>query len=425
MRNKTMIMLALLVLPFTMNAQLGKFIDKAKNKAQQRIDNKVDKSIDQTLDKMEGRETASDGQAQNEPVSQQPKQEAVLTSYSKYDFIPGEKVIYSEDFAQDETGELPLNWNTSGKAEVVTLNAFQGRWLKIYQNALYLTANKDSFTRNFTFEFDLILNVKSNGWLYPEFQFGFLASNDLAPNDNELLREFDKYAAVNASLHLGEYGSTSTRVESYLDNRKTYYSEIQNLASLEKYYGKPAHVAVQVQDKRIRIWFNGEKKFDLPMAVPAGYAFNQVFFKLSPSNYKDDMLSFYIGNLKVATGKPDSRHKLVEEGKFSTTGILFDVQSATIKPESSGVVREIAALMKANPDMRLKIVGHTSNDGEDAANLELSRKRAAAVKEMLVKEFGADETKLETEGRGETQPVADNKTREGKAQNRRVEFIKL
>jgi outer membrane protein OmpA-like peptidoglycan-associated protein len=137
------------------------------------------------------------------------------------------------------------------------------------------------------------------------------------------------------------------------------------------------------------------------------------------------MLSFYIGNLKVATGKPDSRHKLVEEGRFSTTGILFDVQSAAIKPESSGVVREIAMLMKVNPDMRLKVVGHTSSDGEDAANLELSRKRAAAVKEMLVKEFGVDETKLETEGRGETQPVADNKTREGKAQNRRVEFIKL
>jgi OmpA-OmpF porin, OOP family len=421
MRNKTMIMLALLVLPFTMKAQLGKFIDKAKNKTQQRIDNKVD----QALDKIEGRETTSGGQTQNEPVGQQSKQEEVLTSYSKYDFIPGELVIYAEDFAQDETGELPLNWNTGGKAEVVTLNAFPGRWLKIYQNALYLTSNKDSFTRNFSFEFDMILNVKSNGWLYPEFNFGFLASNDLAPNDNELLREFDKYAAVNASIHLGEYGSTRTRLESYLDNRKTFYSEVQNLAALEKYYGKPAHVAVQVQDKRIRIWFNGEKKFDLPMAVPAGYAFNQVFFKLSPSNYKDDMLSFYIGNLKVATGKPDSRHKLVEEGKFSTTGILFDVQSATIKPESSGVVREIAALMKANPDMRLKVVGHTSNDGEDAANLELSRKRAAAVKEMLVKEFGADETKLETEGRGETQPLTDNKTREGKAQNRRVEFIKL
>ena len=420
-----MIMLALLALPFTMKAQLGRFIDKAKNKTQQRIDNRVDRSIDQALDKMEGRETTSGGQTQNETVSQPPKQEEGLTSYSKYDFIPGEKVIYAEDFAQDETGELPLNWNTGGKAEVVTLNAFPGRWLKIYQNALYLTANKDSFTRNFSFEFDLILNVKSNGWLYPEFNFGFLSSNDLAPNDNELLREFDKYAAVNASIHLGEYGSTSTRLESYLDNKKTFYSEIQNLASLEKYYGKPAHVAVQVQDKRIRIWFNGEKKFDLPMAVPAGYAFNQVFFKLSSSNYKDDMLSFYIGNLKVATGKPDSRHKLVEEGRFSTTGILFDVQSAAIKPESSGVVREIAMLMKANPDMRLKVVGHTSSDGEDAANLELSRKRAAAVKEMLVKEFGVDETKLETEGRGETQPVADNKTREGKAQNRRVEFIKL
>ena len=70
-------------------------------------------------------------------------------------------------------------------------------------------------------------------------------------------------------------------------------------------------------------------------------------------------------------------------------------------------------------------MGHTSSDGDDNANMELSKKRAAAVKELLVTEFGIDASRLETEGKGETKPIADNKTKEGKMANRRVEFIKL
>ena len=161
------------------------------------------------------------------------------------------------------------------------------------------------------------------------------------------------------------------------------------------------------------------------MAVPVGHPYNQLFFKVSSSNYKDDMLSFYISNVKVATGKPDTRHKLIEEGKFSTTGILFDNASAVIKGESAGVLKEIGTTLKENTSVKVKIIGHTSSDGDDVANMELSRQRAAAVKEYLAKEFSIDAARMETEGKGETKPVADNKTKEGRAQNRRVEFVKL
>ena len=81
--------------------------------------------------------------------------------------------------------------------------------------------------------------------------------------------------------------------------------------------------------------------------------------------------------------------------------------------------------MEDNSSIKIKVIGHTSSDGDDNANMELSKKRSAAVKDMLVNEFGIDETRLVTEGKGETQPVADNKTKEGKMLNRRVEFIKL
>jgi outer membrane protein OmpA-like peptidoglycan-associated protein len=101
------------------------------------------------------------------------------------------------------------------------------------------------------------------------------------------------------------------------------------------------------------------------------------------------------------------------------------VNSATIKPESYGTLKEMASVMNEYADLKVKIVGHTDADGADAANLELSKKRAAAVKEALTKEFGIDAGRMETDGKGETEPIDKNDTPAGKANNRRVEFIKI
>ena len=113
------------------------------------------------------------------------------------------------------------------------------------------------------------------------------------------------------------------------------------------------------------------------------------------------------------------------EGSWSTTGILFDVNSDKIKSTSYGTLKEIATVLSENADVKVKIIGHTDADGDDTKNLELSKKRAASVKEALSKEFNIDDSRLQADGMGETKPVGDNKTLEGKAQNRRVEFVKL
>ncbi|MGB8191761.1 MAG: OmpA family protein [Chitinophagaceae bacterium] len=431
---KKIIIYLLLVLPCAAQAQSGlleKIKNKAKAKAEQRILNKADKEIDKTLDEVEGTakggpsKPATTAPAQKETAKEASKETAPsITAYSKYDFVPGERIIYSEDFSQDEIGELPVGWNTSGKAELVTLDEIPGRWLRLYQNALYLTSNKDTFSRNFTVEFDIVLQLKNIGYTYPQLSLGFLASHDLPTIDNTFLDGFTKYQAAHVFLRPSEGGNTNTYVETFLERKRTFLSETQNLAALEKYYHKITHVAMQVQEKRWRVWINGEKKFDLPMAMPTDYMFNQLYFKLHWSSHKDDQVGVYLGNLKVATGKPDTRHKLVEEGKFSTTGILFDVNSAVIKPESAGVLKEIADVLKKFPDVKVNIIGHTDSDGQDAANLTLSQKRAASVKQSLVSEYGIDESRLQSDGKGEKEPVGDNKTKPGKAQNRRVEFIK-
>jgi outer membrane protein OmpA-like peptidoglycan-associated protein len=119
------------------------------------------------------------------------------------------------------------------------------------------------------------------------------------------------------------------------------------------------------------------------------------------------------------------RSKLITEGRLVTNGILFDVNSDKIKPESFGVLQEIAKVLKDAADLKVKIIGHTDNDGDDAKNLDLSKRRAVAVKQTLVTQFGINESRMQTDGKGETAPVADNTTKEGKSKNRRVEFIKM
>ena len=107
-----------------------------------------------------------------------------------------------------------------------------------------------------------------------------------------------------------------------------------------------------------------------------------------------------------------------------TTGILFDVNKDVVKPESYGTLKSIANVLSENADIKVKIVGHTDSDGDDNSNLELSKRRAAAVKNSLVKDFNIDESRMETEGKGESQPADKNNSVTGKANNRRVEFIK-
>jgi OmpA-OmpF porin, OOP family len=122
---------------------------------------------------------------------------------------------------------------------------------------------------------------------------------------------------------------------------------------------------------------------------------------------------------------PDMRNKLLTDGKLVTYGIYFDTNSDKVKPESYGTLKGIATVLNENPAVKVKIFGHTDSDGNDAANLDLSKRRANAVKVELSKNFAVDASRIETDGKGETAPVAANDNPTNKALNRRVEFIKL
>jgi outer membrane protein OmpA-like peptidoglycan-associated protein len=101
------------------------------------------------------------------------------------------------------------------------------------------------------------------------------------------------------------------------------------------------------------------------------------------------------------------------------------VNKDVVKPESYATLKEIAGALTDNPGVRVKIIGHTDSDGADAANLDLSKRRADSVKAELAKTFSIDASRIETEGMGESKPVAPNDTQVNKALNRRVELVKL
>ena len=429
MKSKLIIAALVIMLPYFADAQLKGLMNKVKNKVDQRIDTKVDKQIDKSLDEVEGKndkDVASTGNSSANTATETKTEEPELKSFSKYDFVPGDSILYYENYDKETIAELPVGWNTSGSGEVVTLDKVEGKWLRLHKQFIYLTNNTKEFGENYTVEFDFILQLKNNGWMFPEFNFGLFSTNKEPNTNNSFLKDNRKYAAVFTSVHPGMFKSSSVKLNSYLDNKGYFTSDLKSIGKLEESFtGIPVHVAIQVQKERYRMWINEEKLFDAPKATPPGYAMNQLKFDVGFTNYAEEQYGVFISNIKVATGKPDARHKLVEEGKFSTTGILFDFNSDKIKPTSYGVVKEIADVLQQNSGIKIKIIGHTDSDGSDASNLELSTKRSAAVKDMLVNEFGIDASRLETDGKGETQPVIDNKTKEGKAANRRVEFVKL
>lgn len=132
-------------------------------------------------------------------------------------------------------------------------------------------------------------------------------------------------------------------------------------------------------------------------------------------------VAFNVGGTLDATGMAKI---IAEQGKLALYGIQFDFNQATIKPESSQVLGQVAEVLKSQPSLKLSIEGHTDNVGKAAYNLDLSRKRAESVKDYLVSKFQIDAARLPTQGFGDSKPIAKNDTEAGRAQNRRVELVK-
>jgi OmpA-OmpF porin, OOP family len=344
---------------------------------------------------------------ENKAVQEKPS----MQTYSKYDFIPGEKVLYFDDFAETAVGDFPPNWNTTASGEVVTNNIFPGNWFKMIGEGCVALEEGIKLPENYTIEFDVIpYAVDENN---VSFEYGFYLYSAQNPKD---LNEGGAVPGNNGGVKM-TFGYRAT-YSAYSEEGYTISGDKED-ATANMEAGKKYRLSFWVQKTRLRVYQDQVKIFDLPKVFKPGMICNQMRFELWGESGP------MITNFRIAAGLPDMRSKLITEGKLVSYGIYFDVNKDVVKPESFGTLKGIADVLKENPTVRVKIVGHTDSDGADAANLDLSKRRGASVKAELVKNFGIDASRLESDGLGETKPVSPNDTPSNKAMNRRVEFIKL
>ncbi len=335
-----------------------------------------------------------------------------LTVYSKFDYVPGDKPLFFDDFANDFLGDFPSKWNTNAGGEVVTLGDSSQKWLGLKSGySIFYIPNAPQLPEEYTIEFDIATvgldrNTSSTSRLV------VMLSND------EKFGDGSNFAM--AELPFCQYSPIGITVRNRVNGKQEIRSTVK--ADLRDEVLDYPHISIAVNKQRFRLWVNEVKYIDVPQLVTSGAVLNTI--KFHANNFKDGKEQVFISNLKIAEGGVDLRRKLIAEGKISTNGILFDTGSANIKPESMGIIRQIYQVLQQDANINLKIVGHTDSDGSDEANMSLSKNRADAVKNALVNVYGVDSGRLTTEGKGESEPVGDNTTGEGKAQNRRVEFIK-
>ncbi len=432
MKTRTFIFMLFCLFSFTIQAQID-IKGKIRDKALDRLDQKTDEGIDKALDKTEEgvtdavketnnenkkEETTEEDSNQNEEgeatqegkESSKKQEEPKLQSYTKYDFVPGDKVLLFEDFSQDAIGDFPALWTTNGSGEIRTLNNYPGNWLWMNSDGNVYTLMKDlTLPDNFIIEFDMVA-----------------APKDDDPNNSSV--ELTLYQGEGEFLDNALYPGTGGFhvnvmvrgwwVKGYSYNFDQMPEGETEIAPID--VNKLNHVIIWVQKRRLRIYHKGQKVLDLPTVLYTDVKYNRLRFSLWGQYGLP-----YITNLRITSAAPDTRSKLLTEGKLVSYGIYFDVNKDVVKPESYGALNDIAKVLNENPAVKVKIVGFTDSDGDDASNLDLSKRRAAAVKNELTKTFKIDASRLETDGKGEGNPIAPNDTPANKAQNRRVEFIKL
>jgi len=125
----------------------------------------------------------------------------------------------------------------------------------------------------------------------------------------------------------------------------------------------------------------------------------------------------------VFVNADEMKRSIADTGKVALYGLYFDTDKDTMRADSAPTMEEIAKLMRANPQMKLRVVGHTDDQGATAYNLDLSKRRAASVAQQLVSRYGISASRLDSFGAGQYAPVASNQTEDGRAKNRRVELV--
>jgi len=378
-------------------AQFGKLKDKVKEKAEKKIEETIEGKDETASDtsaasKKPTEESASDtakAQSTGPGVSEE------MSLYTKYDFVPGDKVIFYDDLSGEEIGEFPSRWRLDEGVFEVAKQGDKNYILCTDKGSIRPKIATGALPPKYTIEMEFFIKGGDTRghWFFIKWyddQGQEIGNFNIKDKINTHLRLLDKDIAskslgspLSGGIHTMRIMATQSTMKCYIDNER-----MANVPAVESF--KPVDFGVYMDP-----WLD------------------------EPNN------PMLIGTFRYAEGGKTLKQQLDEAGRIVTHGILFDSGSDKIKGESYKTLADIGALLTETPALRLSIEGHTDSDGADEYNMTLSQKRAASVRDYLIANYKIASERLESKGWGESKPIDKNDTPEGKANNRRVELVKL
>ncbi len=393
----------LIAMPIDSNSQVLK---RLKKKVEKTVEKQINKEFGKDEDALNGEDknktdsiannTNSDKETESGSV-EKPQNPNVV--WNRFDFVPGDEVIF-EDGPEvlEEIGEFPSRWDLkSGNAEIMEVDGSnvicypQGGTIVPYLK----NSTEDYLPEIFTIELDAYYRPKVNRRLWIDF---YDKKNQKNSTKNKRISFYMNSATVDKSSG------------TYPDTRGNWSEN-----------GGWRHFSIAFTKGKLKVYIDDTRLINIPHYVgnPSGITLEMDGYA---ADAPEDMQ--YIKNFRIAKGGVKYYDRVLSEGKIIVNGIKFDVNKATLKPESMGPINKIYQLMQKQADLNFSVEGHTDSDGGDAINMTLSKARGKAVMDQLIT-MGIKENRLKSNGFGESKPLDNNTTPEGKANNRRVEFVKF
>jgi len=397
---------------------------RAKNAVENNLGNKVEKGVNDILNGNVGKEKNDRQQQQQQtlPAQQQqlPQQETPAPQnevsqkaeivWNNYDFVSGDEIIFEDTMEGEQLGEFPSQWDAfRGTAQIVEMDGVKAINYQDADITPLFNDGKPYLTEECTIEFDLYLwdfaikdRTRQYGGIYYEVCLGY----------GDKIKDVDSGgSALFFRIPQAEdnYNEISYQWHSPAGDRREGKFVVENVT-------RPAwhHIAVSFNKRAYKIYFDEQRVASIPNAAAP------TFLVLKSINYQQ---MYFVKNVRIAKGAVPLYDRLASDGKIVTYAITFDTGKATIKPESTGEINRITKIMQDDPSIKFEVQGHCDNTGSDKVNDPLSQKRAEAIVDALVAN-GISADRLTAVGKGSHEPVADNATDEGRAKNRRVEFVK-